>query len=152
WRSDAVVVEATPLGHGDEPRLDQLGKVLACGRTRDAREECELASGQGLTAHERGQHRGTCGVSDERCNLDHICGRDHDQTYSSAGAPRKQGRFGTCRTVKRGQAALSLPDFASHAVPAALSRRTEQEGANEASAAARGAVFDLSGTPPQGPD
>jgi hypothetical protein len=107
-RRDAVIAIAAFLGDCDESRLNQFGEVLARGRTRNSREKCELAAGQGLPAHQSGQNSGARGIPDERRDLDHIRRGNHSQLYRSGGAVRKQPQFGTCRTNEKRSAAFLL--------------------------------------------
>jgi enamine deaminase RidA (YjgF/YER057c/UK114 family) len=60
----------------------------------------ELASGQRLPAHQRGQHGGARGVADQRCHLDHICRRHHGQFYRGTLSLGKQQQFGIGRTIR----------------------------------------------------
>src|SRR5438105_2403067 len=107
--ADAVVAITVLLADGDEPRVDQLGQMLAGGRARDARQVCELAAGQGLPAHQRAQHRGARRVADERRDLDQIGGSDHGQSLT----PSRRGPQATtirhapnfCRATRRRTAA-----------------------------------------------
>ena len=79
-RGDPIVAISPLFDDGDEPRLDELEKVLACGGTRDSGEIGKFGAGQSLTTHEGGQNGCARGIPDERCDLDQICGRDHEGT------------------------------------------------------------------------
>jgi hypothetical protein len=76
-RRNAIIAIAPLLGDGDEPRLDELEEVLACGRTRDSGEISKFAAGQSLAPHQGSQNGRARGIPDKRRNLDQICGRDH---------------------------------------------------------------------------
>ena len=47
-------------------------------------EICQLATGQGLAAHQCGKNGGTRSIPDERGNLDHVCGGDHGDGFTAA--------------------------------------------------------------------
>jgi hypothetical protein len=45
---------------------------------RDSGEIGKFSAGQSLTTHEGGKNGCARGIPDQRCDLDQICGRDHE--------------------------------------------------------------------------
>ena len=81
-----------------EPRVDELGEMLARRRAGDMREIGEFAAGQRPAIHQGCKNGGARCVTDERRNLDQICGGDHARYYRRGAGSGKRRQFGARRS------------------------------------------------------
>src|SRR4051794_40468986 len=77
----AIIVIATFFCDGEQPRVHELGQMLTCGWTRNARERCQFAAGQGLATHKSSENCRSRGVSDQRRHFNHVCSSGHAAFY-----------------------------------------------------------------------
>src|SRR3954466_11271327 len=113
--------------------------MLTCGWTRNARERCQFAAGQGLATHKSSQNCRARGVPDQRRHFNHVCS-GHPAFYRARRTFSKHDS--SVRTEPKERQSEYRTEFA-RIVAGADERIQTEDGRNETSADPGRAILNV---------